>query len=62
MVQLHVGWDDKAPQPVTNPLVLECLGAVMGRKDVSIFLSKVPGVLGGRGIWVEGGRGSEGGG
>jgi hypothetical protein len=43
MVQLHVGWDDKAPQPVTNPLVLACLELVLTRRDLSIFLSKVAG-------------------
>lgn len=46
MVQLWVGWDASAPQPVHNCLVLHGLRRALSRKDVSIFLSSAPGGLG----------------
>lgn len=46
MVQLWVGWDAAAPQPVYNCLVLEGLRRALARRDVSIFISKAAGELG----------------
>jgi hypothetical protein len=43
MVQLWVGWDAAAPQPVHNCLVLHGLRRALARQDVSIFMSSAPG-------------------
>lgn len=45
MVQLWVGWDAAAPQPVHNCLVVHGLQRALARKDVSIFMSSAAGKL-----------------
>eukprot|EP00775_Hariotina_reticulata_P012434 gene12434-12571_t len=46
MVQLVVGWDSSAPQPVANPLVLHSLKRALANRNISIFMSPAPGGLG----------------
>jgi hypothetical protein len=43
MVQLVVGWDAAAPQPVHNPLLLHSLGRALQDPNISIFMSKAAG-------------------
>eukprot|EP00882_Tetradesmus_deserticola_P020241 GHRQ01021827.1.p2 GENE.GHRQ01021827.1~~GHRQ01021827.1.p2 ORF type:complete len:115 (-),score=37.63 GHRQ01021827.1:747-1091(-) len=43
MVQLVVGWDAAAPQPVYNPLLLHSLQRALQDENVSIFISKAAG-------------------
>lgn len=43
MLQLAVGWDAGAPQPISNPLVLAGLRRALGNKGVSVFMSPAPG-------------------
>jgi hypothetical protein len=43
MVQLVVGWDAGAPQPVYNPLLLHSLQRALQDASISIFMSKAAG-------------------
>jgi hypothetical protein len=43
MVQLAVGWDAAAPQPVHNPLLLHSLQRALQDPNISIFMSKAAG-------------------
>jgi hypothetical protein len=43
MVQLVVGWDAAAPQPVHNPLLLHSLQRALQDPNISIFMSKAAG-------------------
>lgn len=43
MVQLSVGWDATAPQPVSNLLVLHSLERALGNKHIRINMSSAPG-------------------
>lgn len=58
MLQLWVGWDTTAGQPLYNCLVLHGLRRALGRKDISIFMSNAPGEawlgVGGQGERLEG--------
>jgi hypothetical protein len=43
MVQLVVGWDAAATQPVYNPLLLHSLQRALQDPNISIFMSKAAG-------------------
>jgi hypothetical protein len=59
MVQLVVGWDAAAPQPVHNPLLLHSLQRALHDPNISIFMSKAAGerVLH-KCVWLRFGAGS----
>jgi hypothetical protein len=59
MVQLWVGWDVSATQPVYNCLALHGLRRALARKDVSIFMSSAPGNAGWCCCMWEGGPGTK---
>eukprot|EP00195_Chlamydomonas_chlamydogama_P007386 CAMPEP_0202904644 /NCGR_PEP_ID=MMETSP1392-20130828/30463_1 /ASSEMBLY_ACC=CAM_ASM_000868 /TAXON_ID=225041 /ORGANISM="Chlamydomonas chlamydogama, Strain SAG 11-48b" /LENGTH=321 /DNA_ID=CAMNT_0049592387 /DNA_START=167 /DNA_END=1135 /DNA_ORIENTATION=+ len=46
MVQLHVGWDSGAPQPVHNPLVIPLLRQAVTNPDLCVAMSSAQGGLG----------------
>lgn len=46
MVQLHVGWDAAAPQPLHNPLALAQLRRALADPEIVGFASAAPGGLG----------------